>query len=602
MTPKTIVPPVVGFIGRTAGGESLHIWSFFALVSVVVLAVGAVGTVMIPLQRDAVGAVAERELEARARLLAGLVAPLIAEDRQGEARMLLTAAAQEGELTHARIVGANGEIIAASLAAPADSGLEGSANEVVARAPLERTQHGQAKLELAAYAPIGAWLGWYSQALMAGMLVAGLGGFLLAARRLRLRVRVLRAVGGALLSMENGEQVSAALAVDNRFGREAVAWNRLLEEREQLRQDLTRERTRDSLQSRTDRRGDLGQACDALWQGMLLVDEHLNVKYANGAAAVFLRTKKEIMNAPATAAVAQFIFDECVLEAIRSVASGEMRRRTTHEVRRPESEGGGILRFNVRPVRRDDAAAALIIIEDITQQRIADEARNAFVAQVTHELRTPLTNIRLYVEQAIEEGENDPAAVAQALNIINQESRRLERIVGDMLSVSEIEAGSFKLRTAEVRLDALFEELEADYKPQAEAKNLELAFELPPKLPVIRGDRDKIVLAMHNLIGNALKYTPEGGKVDVRVDVVDGRLCVEVVDTGIGIRPEESELIFDKFYRARDARVSSITGTGLGLALAREVVRLHGGDISVRSQIDRGSTFTMSLPTLALAA
>jgi signal transduction histidine kinase len=301
------------------------------------------------------------------------------------------------------------------------------------------------------------------------------------------------------------------------------------------------------------------------------------------------------------AKIDEHVRDGQVLEALRSMTGMNPRRRATFEVKRPEGEGGGILRFSVRPVRREDHAAAILMIEDITQQRVADEARNSFVAQATHELRTPLTNIRLYVEQAIEAGD-DKAVRTRALDVINQESRRLERIVGDMLSVSEIEAGSFKLRAGDVRLENLFEDLREEYAAQAKDKNLALTLHLPPKLPVIQGDRDKIVLALHNLIGNALKYTPEGGKVDVKVEADDKRLQVDVADSGIGIAPEETELIFEKFYRAKDKRVSSITGTGLGLALAREVVRLHGGDISVRSQIDQGSTFTMTLPLRAEAA
>jgi signal transduction histidine kinase len=330
----------------------------------------------------------------------------------------------------------------------------------------------------------------------------------------------------------------------------------------------------------------------------VLVDDRLNVKYANGAAAIFLRAKRESL--PGTS-IQDHVKDSEVLESLRAVAGGGVRRRAIVEVSRPESQGGGVLRISVRPVRKDDSAAALLTIEDITQQRVADEARNAFVAQATHELRTPLTNIRLYVEQAIEAGD-DNAVRTRALDVINQESRRLERIVGDMLSVSEIEAGSFKLRAGDVRLETMFDDLKAEYAAQAKEKNLNLSLHLPPKLPVLRGDRDKIVLALHNLIGNALKYTPEGGKVDVKVDADEQRLQVEVADTGIGISPEETDLIFEKFYRAKDKRVSAITGTGLGLALAREVVRMHGGDIAVRSQLDQGSTFTLTLPIRAEAA
>jgi signal transduction histidine kinase len=171
-----------------------------------------------------------------------------------------------------------------------------------------------------------------------------------------------------------------------------------------------------------------------------------------------------------------------------------------------------------------------------------------------------------------------------------------------MLSVSEIEAGSLKLNAGEVRLDALFVELEADFKPQAEDKEIKLVFELPPKYPLLNADRDKLLLALNNLVGNALKYTPTGGAVTVQVEVNPSSLIVNVIDNGIGISVEEQELVFEKFYRAKDKRIAGITGSGIGLALARQVVRLHNGDILVKSQIDKGSTFTLTIPLAMPAA
>src|SRR6185369_9695714 len=140
---------------------------------------------------------------------------------------------------------------------------------------------------------------------------------------------------------------------------------------------------------------------------------------------------------------------------------------------------------------------------------------------------TPLTNIRLYVETMVEDGENDAAVRSKCINVISGEVKRLERIVSDMLSVSEIEAGSLKLNKGEIRLDALFEELEADFRAQAEDKEIKLTFDLPPKYPVMDGDRDKILLALNNLVGNALKYTPAGGAVTVHVEA-GAALVVEV--------------------------------------------------------------------------
>jgi signal transduction histidine kinase len=399
--------------------------------------------------------------------------------------------------------------------------------------------------------------------------------------------------------MSRGETSTDVLKVGGALGDEASAWNQLLAERERAVSGSARERAAEVLGSRRAGRGDLDVAFDAMSQGLLLIDDTLHVKHINGAAISFLRTKKETAGG---ADVRALIEQKDVIDALESIVTGGVRRRMTIEVQRDGEQGSGVLRFTIRPVRREDSAAAMISIDDITQQKVAEESRNAFVAHATHELRTPLTNIRLYLETAMEDGEIDPAVRGKALNVINQEARRLERIVGEMLSVSEIEAGSLRIKRDDVRLDVLFDELRDDYQPQASEKQITLVFNLPPKLPVINGDRDKILLAMHNLVGNALKYTPAGGSVTIDVTSDAKKLTFVVRDSGIGITPEDTERIFERFYRARDPRVEKITGTGLGLTLAREVVRLHGGEITVDSELDKGSTFTLTLPVTAEAA
>jgi signal transduction histidine kinase len=279
-----------------------------------------------------------------------------------------------------------------------------------------------------------------------------------------------------------------------------------------------------------------------------------------------------------------------------------VRHRTAVELDKRGDNGSEVLRFTVRAIGQDDPTAAIIVVEDVTQQRVADESRNAFVTQVTHELRSPLTNIRLSAETAIEDGDQNPPVRAKCLNVINQEAKRLERVVSDMLSVAEIEAGTLELRKDDVRLDALFEELQSDYAAQANDRGIRLEFNLPPKLPVLKADRDKISLVLHNLVNNAIKYTRKGGRVIVNVDVEDGALLVDVIDTGIGIAKDDVDRVFQKFYRAKDPRVAEVTGSGLGLALARQVVRLHGGEVRVDSEPDKGSTFSVRLPIPARAA
>jgi signal transduction histidine kinase len=276
----------------------------------------------------------------------------------------------------------------------------------------------------------------------------------------------------------------------------------------------------------------------------------------------------------------------------------------TAEAERSEEQGGGVFRFTVRPLRREDGAGTLVTIEDVTQQKVAAASRNTFVAHATHELRTPLTNIRLYVETALADGEQDAPLRAKCLNVINQEVRRLERMVGEMLSVAEIEAGVLKLRQDDVKLERMIGELKEEYAEAAKDKGITLKFDLPPKLPPLHADRDKLAVTLHNLIGNAVKYTPSGGAVVVAVKEADagGRILVEVSDTGIGIEEKELALIFERFYRSRDPRVNKVAGSGLGLTLAKEVAVLHGGDITVQSQLNKGSTFTLILPTRKEAA
>ena len=535
-------------------------------------------------------------------------------------RRMLSETGAAYNLSDCRVVLANGQVVAASDASqitaqklpaswtrtrPADDSVaDAPAGSVALTYPLKVAGRGEADLEIVAPLSQGGGAQWEALAGVGAIGAAAMGGLLLTYRTMRGRIRAAGLIREALLALEAGETSTAALSVTDTLGPEAKVWNALVAERERMRKHGVAERARETLGSRGQAKGDLSAACDAMSHGLVLVDDKNRVTYANGAAAVFLRVKREDL---VGADVARVLQVEPVLASVKEIVSGAGRRRTVHDIERAGDDGGkgegaGVLRFNVRPVRREDAAAAMLTIEDITQQKVAEEARHAFVAQATHELRTPLTNIRLYVETAIEDGEKDPKMRSKCLNVINGETRRLERIVGEMLSVAEIEAGSFKLKTDDVTLATIFEELEADYTAQAKEKKIKLTFNLPPKLPQLKGDRDKIVLALHNLVGNALKYTPDGGRVEVTVSGKGKHLVVEVQDSGIGISPEDAERIFERFYRAKDPRVGKITGTGLGLTIAREVVRLHGGDITVDSQVNQGSTFTMSLPVGTEAA
>lgn len=235
-------------------------------------------------------------------------------------------------------------------------------------------------------------------------------------------------------------------------------------------------------------------------------------------------------------------------------------------------------------------------IRDVTQQKLAEEMRDQFVDTATHELRTPLANIKAYAETLALADVIDVEQQKQFLNTINSEATRLARFVDDLLSVSSMELGSLSLNKQVTDLGRMFNEVLGKVRPQMAEKAQSLEITLPEKLPEPALDKDKIATVLVNLLGNAVKYTPEGGRVTFRVNVTDQHIEISVEDTGVGIAEDELGKVFDKFFRSNDPRVQQETGTGLGLALAQEVVRLHGGRISVESEIDKGSTFSVLLP------
>jgi two-component system phosphate regulon sensor histidine kinase PhoR len=222
--------------------------------------------------------------------------------------------------------------------------------------------------------------------------------------------------------------------------------------------------------------------------------------------------------------------------------------------------------------------------------------RDQFIDTATHELRTPLSNIKAYAEMLATCDRIELEQQKEFCNIINSEVTRLARFVDDLLSISSMEVGSLSAERQKVETVRLFDEVLAKVQPMMQKKDIQFEVRLPEKMRDLTLDKEKMVAVLVNLLGNAAKYTPAGGHVALKVKLDDKLLQIAVEDTGVGINAEELPLVFEKFFRSSDARVQAETGTGLGLSLAREVVRMHGGDITVESQLDKGSTFLVSIP------
>jgi signal transduction histidine kinase len=284
-----------------------------------------------------------------------------------------------------------------------------------------------------------------------------------------------------------------------------------------------------------------------------------------------------------------------IADVVRSGMGATGSMRATE--RRIEGADGSYYNVQVVPVltqRQLRRCVALVL--DVSQQVRADVAREEFVSQVTHELRTPLTNIRAYAETLSSGMFDDPKVITECYNVITKETRRLSRLIEDILSISQLEVGTMQLVLDQVDLRELITECVRDVRGIAESKEIDLQMVMPPKLDPVRLDRDKIAVVINNLLGNALKYSRSGAQVVVSCKANEGEVRLSVKDTGIGIDEKDHDRIFEKFQRSDDPDVQNETGTGIGLTTAREIVRHHGGDISILSKKGEGSTFTVHLP------
>lgn len=274
------------------------------------------------------------------------------------------------------------------------------------------------------------------------------------------------------------------------------------------------------------------------------------------------------------------------LRMVRERRSITIGSRAMHvQVRRSILEG-----------RSGDGQGLAWIIDDVTQQQMATKARDQFLMTATHELRTPLNNLQAYAEALQEEDDLAVDQQREFCNVIVSESHRLGRLVDQLLTVGQMEAGSMVANRHELEMLPMVEYATNQMIAMATKKEQKLLTDFAPKLPTIFGDRDKLQAALVNLVGNAVKYTPDGGEVIVRCGADGDYVRIDVQDNGPGIAPDEQAKVFEKFFRGSNATEGDERGNGLGLAFTREVVRMHGGDVELESKLGEGSTFTMRLP------
>jgi len=253
------------------------------------------------------------------------------------------------------------------------------------------------------------------------------------------------------------------------------------------------------------------------------------------------------------------------------------------------------IELTVHPVKDEEGTRFTAFVRDLTDRRAIERMKDDLVTTVSHELRTPLTSLQGFVELLLQR--DLPASKQREfLTIIDQETKRLTRLVGDFLDVQKIEAGRLIYTMQELDLVELVQEAAEVFATNDTGQRLQL--DLDATLPRVIGDADRIRQVISNLLSNAIKFSPEPGTVVVEVVRVGETIEISVADDGIGIAPGDHSRLFEKFFRSEDARLRAIGGSGLGLALVKQIVEAHGGSITVSSELGRGSRFTIALPEI----
>ncbi|MCF6464433.1 HAMP domain-containing sensor histidine kinase [Clostridium sp. Cult2] len=258
-----------------------------------------------------------------------------------------------------------------------------------------------------------------------------------------------------------------------------------------------------------------------------------------------------------------------------------------------------VYRIKYAPFRneKNNIGGIIIVFQDITEQHKLDNMRKEFVANVSHELKTPITTIKSYTETLMDYGDIDEELSKKFLYVIDNECDRMARIVRDLLQLSNLDYNKTKWHKVNCTLEKLIKDVCLKLEFSFKEKNQELNLNIEEKLPSIVIDKDGIEQVILNIVSNAIKYTPNNGRINVSAKYFDdNNIIITVEDNGIGIPKEDKNRIFERFYRVDKGRSRDLGGTGLGLSIAKQIVEAHGGEIKLKSEYNVGTEVEIVLP------
>ena len=328
-------------------------------------------------------------------------------------------------------------------------------------------------------------------------------------------------------------------------------------------------------------------------EAILVIDASQTILRANSVArAIFREPEREL--------VGRTLIQATLSAELSELADAALRGQPAYgrELRLPGPAGQALIVSTATVPSLIGASECLLVAQDVTELRRLENVRRDFVANVSHELRTPLASIRAMAETLQDGALQDSEVSGRFLETIIRESDRLTRIAQDLLALSSAESGPPPID--EVDLSALLSHVVEHIRPHADKSGLQLHAAIEPGLRVA-GSPDQLQQVFVNLVDNAVKYTKSGGVVEVVAERAGPLVVTRVTDSGIGILSEHLPRIFERFYRVDKGRSRASGGTGLGLSIVKHISESHGGSVSVNSEYNRGSTFTVSLPAFEAA-
>lgn len=338
---------------------------------------------------------------------------------------------------------------------------------------------------------------------------------------------------------------------------------------------------------------------ESIHEGMLMCDEAGTVMFANSRMTRFFGDSPLVGVSigalyerlrPASGAASVKLYDK--IQAVLQGKADQLREHLSVEL---ADSGVKHFELSLSALSGGDAAhRCLFVFRDRTEEEKADQMKNEFVSIVSHELRTPLSSVLGFIEILLHR-ELPPAKQKRYLETVHKEAQRLSSLINDFLDLQRMDAGRQSYRFLPVDLAALIGDVAEQW--QGKQRHV-LKVAVPEADCFIRADRDRMTQVLHNLISNAVKYSPQAERIDIRVHAESGHWLIEVQDYGLGIPEEARSKMFNKFYRVDNSDRRQIGGTGLGLAIVKEIVREHRGDIDFVSRLGQGSTFTVRLPAL----